>query len=349
MSDPAKFPDDPAATHADERLMTPRDQSGAARSDSVWRTPVEDVLDLYEDDRDHLEEALDALEFDDAPGDMPGHAYWSDDWTDAAGWGDAPRDHARSGAESVVDFARRNPVGTALALTGVALLFAPRVERDDLRAGYARARGCGERLARRGEARLRSQAARQRARYERGRAELRDRLARMRTRIEEGTENMSEDARRRLIAARRRTLDAREQALDHADRLRAQAERQARAGVQTAREHPVATGALALALGAAVAAALPRTRVEESRLGELSDRLMREAEDIYARERDMIAGAARGAWDEMRHMASETAQDARARVPDGDALADAAEDRVAQGVSRLAEGARRGAGQTHGG
>jgi hypothetical protein len=348
MRDPAKFPHDPATRHADERLMTPPDQSGAARSDSMWRTPVEDVLDLHDADRDHLEEALDALEFDDAPGDMPAYAHWSDDWTDEAGWGDAARDHARSGAGSVVDFARRNPVGTALALTGVALLFAPRLERDDMRAAHARARARGQAVARRGEARLQDQAARQRDRYERGRAQLRRQLARMRAQIEDGTEDMGEEAQRRLIAARRRTLDARERALDHADRLRARAERQARAGVATAREHPVATGTLALALGAAVAAALPRTRVEDSRLGDLSDRLMREAEEIYARERDRLAGAARGAWDEARGMASETARDLRRHVPDGDDLADAAEHRVERGASRLAEGARRGAAAARG-
>jgi hypothetical protein len=329
MIDPTRFRDDPATRHADERFMTMRDPFEAERPDSLWRTPAEDLRDPYDIDHDRLESALHSLDFEDG-GDWPD---WQDD---GGGWRPAMQHRARSGADGALEFARRNPVGTALALAGAALLLAPRVERDDVRAGYARARAGGARMPGGSGAQ---------------RAELRRRLARMRRQIEDGTEGMSDEARRRLVAARHRTLDARERALDHADRLRARAERQARAGMETAREHPVMTGTLALALGAAVAASLPgpRRRIAESGVGTMAERLMHEAEDIYARERALIENAARGAWDEARRTASETAREMQRRVPDGERLAEQAERRAEQGVSRIAAGASRGARRRHGG
>lgn len=353
MIDPPRFPDDPAIRHADERFMTPRHPDEEARTGSLWRTPAAEFRDPYRIDHDRLEDALDALDFEDA-------SEW-EDWHDDEDWREAMRHRARASAGGAVDFARRNPVGTALALAGVALLFAPRVEREDVRAMQADARAGGARMARQAGARLRGAAAGQLANSERasseragsarGRAELRQRLARMRRQIEDGTEGMNAEARRQLVAARHRTLDARERALDEADRLRARAERQARAGMETAREHPVLTGTLALALGAAIAAALPgpRRRLRHSRVGEMSRRLMREAEDIYERESAILASAARGAWHEARDFAAETAREARDRVPDGERLVREGERRAEHGMSRIAEGARREARRSRGG
>jgi hypothetical protein len=149
-----------------------------------------------------------------------------------------------------------------------------------------------------------------------------------------------------------RTIAARERALDHADELRARAGSAARRGTREAQagieEHPLLAGTLALALGAALGAALPRTRFEDSRLGGLSDRLMREAEDIYEREREMIAGAAQGAWSEVRRMATETAQDARDAIPDGQQAVEEAESHLREGSARIVEGARAGASRPDG-
>ena len=332
MIDPTGFPDDPATRHADERFMTLRDPVEAERTDSLWRAPAEDIRDPYGIDHDRLGDALHTLDFE-ADDDWPA-------WQDGDGdWREAMQHRARSSADGAMDFARRNPVGTAFALAGAAVLLAPRVERDDVRA-----RAGGARMARRGDARMQGESGARRA-------ELRRRLARMRRQIEDGTEGMNEEARRRLVEARHRTLDARERALDHADRLRARAERQARAGMETAREHPVLTGTLALALGTAVAASMPgpRRRIAQSRVGTMAERLMDEAEDIYERERASLGNAARGAWDEARRTASETAREMQRRVPEGERLAEQAERRAEQGVSRIAAGARRGARRPHGG
>ena len=352
MSDPTLFPFDPATRHADERFMALRDPFEAERTASVWRIPAEDMRVPYGIDRERLEEALHALEFEQAGG-------WSDHWSDPdAGedwgedWPEAMQHRARSAADGAMHFARRNPVGTALALAGAAMLLAPRVERDDVRAGATAMGRYGAAPTRGSPAQpgptrggpTKGDSARQRA-------ELRRRLARMRRQIEDGTEGMNEEARRRLVEARHRTLDARERALDHADRLRARAERQARAGMETARAHPVLTGTLALALGTAVAASMPgpRRRIAQSRVGTMAERLMDEAEDIYERERASLGNAARGAWDEARRTASATAREMQRRMPEGERLAEEAERRAEQGVSRIAAGARRGARRPHGG
>ena len=316
----------PSAHHADHDERSWPDRFGGGST-------------LDDEEADELEALLAAM--DDA-------ALYDDDWSETAGppFGHNLMERGRSGAESALDFARQNPVGTALAVAGIALLFAPRLERDEVHAAYARTRDAGTDLARRGLHKARSKVARQEARYDRARDKLRGNLERMRERAEEGTEKMNADARRRIVAARLRTLDARERALDHADSLRDQARRQAERGVEGVREHPLIAGALAVALGAAVASALPRTRFEDSRLGAFSDRMMREAEEIYERERDMLEAAARGAWDEVRSMAKDTADTARRHVPDGEAVAEDAQARVQDGVARLAEGAKRGVEQT---
>ena len=269
----------------------------------------------------------------------------------------------RSAGAGVLSMARDNPVGTALAAAGIALLFAPRIEREDARDALYRARARGQSAYRRARGEARARTAGPRARMRDGAEEagarvqeesdrLRRRLERMRAQVRDGTDELGSEARDRIVAARMRTIAARERALDHADELRARAGSAARRGAREAQagiaEHPLLAGTLALALGAALGAALPRTRFEDSRLGGLSDRLLREAEDIYEREREMIAGAAQGAWDEMRRMATETAQDARGAIPDGEEAVAQAESHLREGTARIVDGARAGASRSDG-
>ncbi len=113
-------------------------------------------------------------------------------------------------------------------------------------------------------------------------------------RLHEGTEHMSEAARERIVAARASAVAARERAMEVVDR-------NWRYGRDSAadfyEEQPLVVGALAVAIGAAIAGALPRTRYEDEVFGEQSDWLFDEAERIYHEERaklERVAGAAAG-------------------------------------------------------
>lgn len=126
-----------------------------------------------------------------------------------------------------------------------------------------------------------------------------DRAAAMRARLAEGTEALSEEARDRVIAARESAIEARDASLRYARQGRDMA-------VDIFEEQPLIAGALALAVGAAIGAALPRSRTEDRYLGEQSDRLMEEAERLYAEEKEKLGKVAEAATDEARKIAQET-------------------------------------------
>lgn len=253
----------------------------------------------------------------------------------------------------LLDIARNNPVGTALAVAGLSLMLAPRIEREDARRAYRRARGqareygalARESAAARG-AQLRDTAHEVRDRAEDWGERIEDRAEALRARVEAGTETLGEDARRRVIAARRRALEAQERADAAADKARRGANRAVHEGTSqlrdSYREHPLLAGALVLGVGAAIGAALPRSRIENERLGDISRRLKDEAEALYHRELARVEGAARGALQEGREMAAETAQTVREHVPDGPHAVKEAESNLREGASRVTEGARRG-------
>jgi ElaB/YqjD/DUF883 family membrane-anchored ribosome-binding protein len=252
---------------------------------------------------------------------------------------------------ALLDIARNNPVGTALAAAGIALMLAPRIEREDAKRAYdrahARSNGAHTRAtAAQGTAQLRHRARAAREHVEEWGERIEDRFDALRDRIDAGTEGLSEEARQRVVAARQRAIEARDQATAAARDARRRADRAMHDGATQARdsfrEHPLLAGALALGVGAVIGAALPRSRVEDERLGDLSHRLMEEAEAIYRRERARLERAARGALHEGREMAAETAQSVREHVPDGKEAVDEAERRLREGASRVAEGARRG-------
>jgi len=121
-----------------------------------------------------------------------------------------------------------------------------------------------------------------------------ERAARMRERLSHGTEDLSEAARARVMAARHRAVSARRKA---AAATRSGWRQGRDTAVDLFEDHPLVVGALAIAAGAAIAAALPKTRVEEEWLGDTSDELMDEAERIFLEEREKagkIASAAVG-------------------------------------------------------
>lgn len=109
-------------------------------------------------------------------------------------------------------------------------------------------------------------------------ASVQDRAAALRERLSEGTEHMTEEARERVVAAREKAHEAREAAMD---RMRQGREKAA----DLFQEQPLIAGALAMAVGAAIGAALPHTRFEDEHFGKTSDELIRDAERIFAEER----------------------------------------------------------------
>jgi len=143
-----------------------------------------------------------------------------------------------------------------------------------------------------------------------------DRAGRMRARLSEGTEHLSEGARERVIAARARAVDLR----DRAGVRMAQGRDRAESFYE---QQPLVVGALAVAAGAALAATLPRTRLENEYLGSYSDDLMDEAERILHDETEKakavgyaVRDEAEQMYEEAKGQAKEAYDDARARVKD---------------------------------
>jgi hypothetical protein len=132
----------------------------------------------------------------------------------------------------------------------------------------------------------------------------RRRLKDLRERLAHGTEDMSEDARRRIVSARERAIEARHQ-------MSRQWDRQTRAAAGMYDRQPLAAAALAFAAGAALAAALPRTRIEDEYMGDQSDSLLHEAERIFEEERAKLGEVVRATTDEAREVMSEKAGEAR--------------------------------------
>lgn len=122
-------------------------------------------------------------------------------------------------------------------------------------------------------------------------------------RITAGTEEMSEAARRRVIAAREAAVTAHlkvQNSVSHA----------AHTASETAKSQPLAVGGVALVGGAILGAALPGTERENRAFGAYRDRLFDEAERVYREERAKLEAASRAALDETRTVLKETMSEA---------------------------------------
>jgi hypothetical protein len=146
-------------------------------------------------------------------------------------------------------------------------------------------------------------------------------LSRAYSGIAEGTENLSEAARVRVIAARERAIIGRQKA-----------KRAVQSGAASAgdffEDQPLVAGALALAVGAALGGALPRTRYEDENIGQQSDAMFREAERIYRHEMTRAKSVANAVAEEAKDIVKDVRTEADKRTP-GDksaehSLADAA-------------------------
>lgn len=156
----------------------------------------------------------------------------------------------------------------------------------------------------------------------------------IRERLAEGTEGLSEAARERVIAARHRALEARRQAgrafHDGRDAASDLFERQ-----------PLVIGALAFAVGAAVAAMLPKTRTEDSYLGARRDALMDEAERVFYEEKARAQSALNAARSELETAAKDATDAAGTKLGDVasevEAKAKKTAERVADKASKAAK------------
>lgn len=127
---------------------------------------------------------------------------------------------------------------------------------------------------------------------------VRERTARMTGRISERAQEWAGSARHRVSSAGRT--------------VRSQASHLAERSTETYQEHPLMLGSMALLIGAALGAALPRTRSEDEMMGETRDELMHRAraagEDTMEKAKTVASRTAEAA--------RESGQEALERVKD---------------------------------
>ena len=164
-----------------------------------------------------------------------------------------------------------------------------------------------------------------------------DRAARARERLARGTEDLSEAARERVINARARAVEMARRAETAARRNYARSRDFTQDFIE---EQPLVAGALAVAVGAALAGALPRTRQEDELLGATRDDLFDEAERIFQEERQKVERVAQAAVDEAGAIAQEKRDKIDAAAPGSKSAAEAAADEVRDAGERVKEAAR---------
>ena len=117
-------------------------------------------------------------------------------------------------------------------------------------------------------------------------------------------------------------------------------------------DQPLVAGAIAMALGAAVGGALPRSRVEDRMFGEQSDRAMETVRTLAKDQGAKVQATASAVVDEALNIADEASAELGAKLPSGEEIVDAAESKVREAASRLREASggrhRPGAGRPPG-
>ncbi|WP_022708519.1 DUF3618 domain-containing protein [Paracoccus zeaxanthinifaciens] len=161
----------------------------------------------------------------------------------------------------------------------------------------------------------------------------RDSLSDTRERLAKGTEHLSNEARERVIAARERALAAQQSVGDQARR----------GGTEISNyydQQPLIFGALAVAVGAALAGSLPRTRYEDEYLGQHSDQLIDEAERILNEETEKTKAVYAAVKSEAADIAEETRDAVDEGTPGDHSAAKSAREYVESTAERLADTAK---------
>ena len=157
----------------------------------------------------------------------------------------------------------------------------------------------------------------------------------LRSRFAAGLDNLPPEARERVIAARERAYGA----MLQAERMGRDVLRDPTRAME---EHPLVAGAVGFALGAAVAAVLPSTEVENRTFGAERDRLMDEATRMLRQERERARQIAGSVGEEIKAAARETAQAVSHTVTDkaketAQAVTDTVTDKAQQAADRVTD------------
>ena len=107
-------------------------------------------------------------------------------------------------------------------------------------------------------------------------------------------------------------------------------------------DQPLVAGAIAMALGAAVGGALPRSRVEDRMFGEQSDRAMETVRTLAKEQGAKVQATAGAVVDEALNIAGEASAELGAKLPSGEEIVDAAEGKVREAAKPAARGKRGG-------
>ena len=185
-----------------------------------------------------------------------------------------------------------------------------------------------------------------------GEGGLRDRVADVAGRVGEGVSEAVEGVRERASelshtagAGLHRAGDTMRDA-GSAFRHRAGAARRSAAGTGRDMRHgldtliedqPLVAGAIAIALGAAVGGALPRSRMEDQIFGEQSDRAMEAARTLASDQGAKVQATVSAVVDEALDIAGEASAELGAKLPSGEEIVDAAETKVREAATRLRE------------
>ncbi len=163
--------------------------------------------------------------------------------------------------------------------------------------------------------------------------DLGNRAADLKDRLMHGTEHLSDEAKARVRAAREAAHSARmkaEQAIS----------RGSRAAAGLFEEQPLVVGAIAVAVGAAIGGALPRSRMEDEVLGESRDRLFAEAQSVFQEERRKAMSVLAAAKDEAKAAMTDVGNEISDMLPEGTSAGTAIVDRLADAGIRVVDSAR---------
>lgn len=131
------------------------------------------------------------------------------------------------------------------------------------------------------------------------RARLRQTARQLRGRLYDGLENLPDSAKARI-------LDARLKAIEVQGAIEARVARGSDSMRKGANENPLLVGAIAFGVGAAIAAALPRTSTENRTLGARRDQLLDEADRMVREETAKLRSVAEAAVEEGREAVKDT-------------------------------------------
>lgn len=153
------------------------------------------------------------------------------------------------------------------------------------------------------------------------------------SRIAEGTETLTEEGRKRVIAARQKAVEMRRSAARSMSQ-------NTDAAADFYDQQPLVVGALALAVGAALGGALPRTKTEDDLMGAQSDELFDQAERIFEEEKAKALSVADTVKEEVKDIAAETKAELDSGAPGDKSAVDAIGDKAKGAAERVADKAK---------